>query len=322
VDTVGNNECYDFVKPIIYNQSLLSDIRKFYFIMQRYTPDIVIIRGFSLKYFLYSMIARKHTNRIILYTQDPFYVDNKNVAVFRTKKIIRNLISKVRITPVLGESNEQNTSLPHEYYVPFHVEENQSVQNREYFRNNAINIFCIGKLFLPRKNHFLLLRAINYLKYDYNIRLTIFGSLNKSDDKYFNKIREFIGEHELNDIVSIRFNVPYYECRKEYLNQDLYILPSSDEPAAISPLEAMSAGLPVVCSDSSGTRCYIEEGVNGFIFKSDDLDDLIDKIQLIISDRHYLRRMGEESRIRVRRKYSSQFYERRILEVIDKEFNG
>ena len=47
-------------------------------------------------------------------------------------------------------------------------------------------------------------------------------------------------------------------------------LPSSDEPAAVSHLEAMSHSLPVICSDSNGTRCYIRQGENGYVFRTGD----------------------------------------------------
>ena len=55
----------------------------------------------------------------------------------------------------------------------------------------------------------------------------------------------------------------------------LFVLASRDEPAAVSPLEAMAHSLPVVCSDSNGTRGYIRHGVNGFVFATDDHDDLV-----------------------------------------------
>ena len=61
--------------------------------------------------------------------------------------------------------------------------------------------------------------------------------------------------------------------------------PAENEPAAVSHLEAMSHSLPAICSDSNGTQCYIRPGENGYIFKTDDLEDLVECMERIISDR-------------------------------------
>ena len=46
-----------------------------------------------------------------------------------------------------------------------------------------------------------------------------------------------------------------------------FFLPSYNEPASISILEAMSYGLPAICHSSCGTKTYIEDGYNGFILE-------------------------------------------------------
>ena len=38
----------------------------------------------------------------------------------------------------------------------------------------------------------------------------------------------------------------------------------------MSVLEAMAHSLPVICSDSNGTQCYIRPGENGYVFGTDD----------------------------------------------------
>jgi len=80
---------------------------------------------------------------------------------------------------------------------------------------------------------------------------------------------------------------------REYARHYVYILPSFDEPTAVSHIEAMAHGLPAICSDSNGTKYYIEEGETGCVFRSQDSDDLTEKLNQVIRDREELMRMGE-----------------------------
>ena len=103
---------------------------------------------------------------------------------------------------------------------------------------------------------------------------------------------------------------------QEYLKSDIFVLPSSSEPFGYSVLEAMACGLPVICSDSAGVQWYIEEGVNGYVFKSNDLNDLTDKIKLVISDKAKMKKMGEESRRLVEEKYSPEVFYKKFMEIL------
>ncbi|MBN2298602.1 MAG: glycosyltransferase family 4 protein, partial [Deltaproteobacteria bacterium] len=237
------------------------------------------------------------------------------------RKKLLNTISRVRITPVPGEPSDDSFHLPHEYYVPFVVEPLSLPKEKEYFLDGRINILCIGKLTLERKNHILLLKAIHDLRNTYPIRLNIVGALRDEGNPYYGEIKNYIHRNTLGDIVTIKPNVPYRQCREEYLNHDLFILPSRNEPAAVSHLEAMSYGLPVICSDTNGTKSYMEENRNGFIFHTDNLEDLKDKIIKIISKKDILIRMGKESLRIVQQKYSPLRYYNDISEIIKLEFN-
>ena len=57
----------------------------------------------------------------------------------------------------------------------------------------------------------------------------------------------------------------------------------------------MSHCLPVVCSEGNGTSCYVRPGENGFVFRTDDLDDLTASMDKILRDRERLVEMGRRS---------------------------
>ena len=51
---------------------------------------------------------------------------------------------------------------------------------------------------------------------------------------------------------------------------DIFLFPSLREGLGIAPIEAMSAGIPVIASDIRGVREYARDGYNGFLFRPDD----------------------------------------------------
>lgn len=53
------------------------------------------------------------------------------------------------------------------------------------------------------------------------------------------------------------------------------------EGAPLTIPEIQSAGIPVICSDACSGVDYIIDGKNGFIFKSSNIDDLLDKMVII-----------------------------------------
>ena len=65
-------------------------------------------------------------------------------------------------------------------------------------------------------------------------------------------------------------------------------MPATDEPASISILEAMGYGLPVICSDSCGTKTYIKNNCNGSIFNSGSVDSLKKHISNYVNNRDLL----------------------------------
>ena len=73
------------------------------------------------------------------------------------------------------------------------------------------------------------------------------------------------------------------------------MLPALREAASVSVLEAMAHSLPVICSDSNGTQCYIRPGENGYVFGTDDVDGLTAAMGEIVGDRERLKAMGRRS---------------------------
>jgi glycosyltransferase involved in cell wall biosynthesis len=61
-------------------------------------------------------------------------------------------------------------------------------------------------------------------------------------------------------------------------------------------MEALASGLPCLVSDIAGNKEWVEEGVNGWLFRDGDVDDLAQKIMNAIQNRKSFKKIGEAAR--------------------------
>lgn len=80
--------------------------------------------------------------------------------------------------------------------------------------------------------------------------------------------------------------------------------------------DAMTYGLPVVCSVCDGTeRDLVSEGRNGCFFREGDAADLADKLERLLSDTGLLQRMGKESERIIRERINLDAVARHYVEA-------
>lgn len=84
---------------------------------------------------------------------------------------------------------------------------------------------------------------------------------------------------------------------EEILDAGCFLLPSRGEPWGVVIHEFTAAGLPVICSDVCGAApVFVIPGLNGFLFESENVASLREKILKIINlDDQTLLKMSEES---------------------------
>jgi glycosyltransferase involved in cell wall biosynthesis len=100
-----------------------------------------------------------------------------------------------------------------------------------------------------------------------------------------------------------------------YRNLDVFLHPARSEPFGVSVVEAMSSGLPVIASDRTAAALdRIRDGVNGFIYESEDPRALSDAIKRVLS-------IGSEGREKLgfaARKTSEEWSAARNIDILSK----
>lgn len=98
---------------------------------------------------------------------------------------------------------------------------------------------------------------------------------------------------------------------------DVMVIPSREDPMPTVAAEAMMHGVPCIVSDATGTAGYIHDGLDGFIFKSEDVDGLAAKINRCMEHRERLAQMGREARKIYEKYFSMEIFERNLLDIVE-----
>ncbi len=354
----GGTEDYTVIKPVVLGYSALFNVilrlvnglkkltgryrkndfnfqakfgflpkRKFKKLLEEMQPDAVILRDRSVYNIAITTICKKKKIKCILYTQSPYYgaaAQSRNPI----KQYFRRHTPSVEITPVLGRkaNNEvQDVSSmrtpacagANTYYVPFVIEPYLSYEKKSYFEQGQIHILGVGK-YEPRKHHEMLIRIAQEFA-EIPLHVTIVGEdVTAEEHAYLQKLQASVRDQGLEERVTFQCNLSREEVFREYEQADIFALPSTGEFASVSQLEAMSVSLPVICSDTNGTSCYISEGLNGYLFRDNDYEDFKAKMELLLQDKETIRSMGKESYRKVSEEYSFLNYKQRLTEILEK----
>lgn len=104
----------------------------------------------------------------------------------------------------------------------------------------------------------------------------------------------------------------------EILNRaDVLICPSREDPMPTVAAEAMMHHVPCIVSDATGTAGYITNGVDGFTFRSEDTNELAERIKWCIENREKLYDIGVRSRKIYDKYFSMDVFEKNLLDIVD-----
>ncbi len=108
-------------------------------------------------------------------------------------------------------------------------------------------------------------------------------------------------------------HVPYHEVHTLYRDADVFVFPSLHEGMALSVLEAMASGLPVITTHNAGAP--VRDGAEGFVVSIRDAAAIRDRLRALHADAALRQRMGESAR-RQAEAYDLARYERGLAAEI------
>lgn len=284
--------------------------------IKEFEPDLAIIRERSIYTICMNAICRHYKIPTILYNLSPVWDKPKKMDL--AHKIVWKLTPEFRITPsnLIGIDYTGLVKDEKGYWAPFLMEPQLSPEEKTYFANDRINIFCIGK-YQERKNHQMMIEVIEELSSQYSLHLTIAGEIsNHFHQQYFEGVSRYVKEHELEDKVTFRVNLNREQVLVEYSKADVYVVPSTGEPASITVIEAMAHSIPAISGSDNGTASYIDYGKTGYVFEDNNKEDLKDKLEKVISNRDNIMKMGAAGYRHVVESFQFKNYYAPVAEIL------
>ena len=160
-------------------------------------------------------------------------------------------------------------------------------------------ILCVARLSDARKNLTLLLHAYASLQDKLKLPdLCLVGELPSKD------AQKLLRELGIEDKVRMLGVKGPQELAVLYQNAQFFVLSSDEEGLAIVLLEAMSSGLPVVCTACGGPETVVKNNETGFLTPVGDVEAFTHAMERLISDESLRDEMGHAARREAEEKYA------------------
>ena len=131
-----------------------------------------------------------------------------------------------------------------------------------------------------------------------NLRLLMLGEGSQAS-----LIRKIFSHAGVNEQVHCPGLISVLDLPDYYRTADLYVSASHSDGSSISLLEAMACGCPVLVSDIPGNREWVKPGVQGWLFKDGDPNELERALYRALDDKSdRLLEMGKAARMLVERR--------------------
>jgi len=116
-----------------------------------------------------------------------------------------------------------------------------------------------------------------------------------------------VGDGELKPIITKKFKAisNYVYCLGRiapeiipalYLNSDIHVTTSEKETRGLTILEAFAAGIPVIAPRAGGVVQNIQDGVNGFLYQPQNIEDFQTKLLTLVQDQNLRISMGKRGK--------------------------
>lgn len=168
-----------------------------------------------------------------------------------------------------------------------------------------IVLISMGDL-IKRKNYAIAIKAIAKLK-DCKFQYFICGT--GPEENNLKKLVKQLGIESKVHFLGFRTDVA------ELLQiADIFLLSTKQEGLPRSLMEAMACGVPCVVSDIRGNVDLICDGKGGYIFELDNVDDLVNKINSLVSDDELRIKFGNDNMMTIK-SFSVDFVQNEILKI-------
>lgn len=150
----------------------------------------------------------------------------------------------------------------------------------------------------------------------HNLRYLIVGEASLGENEYAEKIKNYAASKNLPNMIFTGFRK---DVREVLAALDIFVFPSHNEAFGIALAEALSMGVPSVCSNSDGILDIADDGVTSYLFEVKNAKSLEEKISLLASDAEKRKQFGINARKRAREHFEITLLTDRVITFYEKD---
>lgn len=181
----------------------------------------------------------------------------------------------------------------------FEGPEDKPVKSGSIKKTNEIIMITVAEL-IERKKIDLILMALNKLSNRFpGLRCLIIG-----DGREKARLIDLTAKLGLQKKVEFKGKLAHAEVLAHMKEADLFVLPSIREAFGVVYIEAMACGKPVIACRGEGIEDVIEDGISGILVEPGNVDDLAEKIAMLLGDNKKAERIGQAGRKLVLERYT------------------
>ena len=282
--------------------------------VRQYKPDVVIS-------FLPSVNKTMCLAKLFFKTKLVVSERNNNTCITRGDKIQFNLYRMA--DAIVPNSNSQGKFISNNF--PFlskkvhpiinFVDVNRFTPSVTPVRNENLRVVTVAR-YAHQKNVLTYLKAVRMVKdMGLNLQFDWYGD-KKCYATYYAEIEKEYQQLDIADYLTL--HNPNQNIEEEYRKADIFCLPSLFEGYPNVVAEAMSCELPILCSNVYENPYIVEEGVNGFLFNPESVEEIANAIkrmtELTQSER---REMGKRNRQLCLQRNTEEAFLKSYVELID-----
>lgn len=271
-----NGVDYEFVPELWDKKTRVFKAAKY---VRKYNPDVVIS-------YLPSVNRTMCLAKLFFKAQLIVSERNNNTCITRADKVLFNLYRMA--DAIVPNSNSQGEFIQNNF--PFLATKVHPIINfvdinrftpAEFLPHNHKNRIVTVARYTPQKNVLTYLKVVRIVKnLGFDVHFDWYG-----DKKYnVNYYRQIEKEYKLYDISDyLTLHETNENIEEEYRKADIFCLPSLFEGYPNVVIEAMSCGLPILCSNRYENPFIIKDGLNGFLFDPENADDIVNAISKMMA---------------------------------------
>ena len=241
---------------------------------------------------------------------------------------LRQLFEEGEIFTVVSvhmKSDLVSLGCPADKIVVHHVGVNvEHFQPRPHDRfTEKLTILTVGN-FQEKKGFNYLIKALDLVRQQFpQVELRIVGEPLTTAAGIL-EVESLIDELGLRDNVVLTGYVPQHQLPKEFEKADLFVLASvtdrngDKEGVPTVLMEAQASGLPVVSTYHSGIPEVVLDGESGYLVPERDVDQLAEKICLLLANPQKWDEMGRSGRQHIEREYNLEVQIGKLEEIYDR----